>query len=89
MRKIFLIGLLLTLVGWGSAQSTLTGKVFQVNENGDTMAVVNAAAQWLHTSIGTHTDADGKFTAADARLILRASVGLEPLAVPANTNADD
>ena len=62
MRKIFLIGLLLALVGWGSAQSALTGKVFQVGENGDTVAVVNAAVQWLHTSIGTHTDADGKFT---------------------------
>ena len=62
MRNILLIGLLLALVGWGSAQSTLTGKVFQVNENGDTVAVVNAAVQWLRTSIGTHTDAYGKFT---------------------------
>ena len=62
MRRIFLIGLLLALVGWGSAQSTLTGKVLQVGENGDTVAVVNAAVQWLHTSIGAHTDADGKFT---------------------------
>ena len=62
MRKCFLIGLLLTLVGWGSAQSTLTGKVLQIGENGDTVAVSNAAVQWLHTSIGAHTDADGKFT---------------------------
>ena len=62
MRKILLIGLLLALVGWGSAQSAMTGKVFQVGDNGDTVAVANAAVQWLHTSIGTHTDQYGKFT---------------------------
>ena len=62
MRKILLIVVLLALVGWGSAQSTLTGKVFQIGESGDTVAVANAAAQWLHTSIGTHTDVDGKFS---------------------------
>ena len=51
----------MALAGWGWAQSTLTGKVFQIGEYGDTVAVSNAAVQWLHTSIGTHTDADGKF----------------------------
>ncbi|MBO7628382.1 MAG: TonB-dependent receptor [Bacteroidales bacterium] len=62
MRKYVLIGVLLALLGFGSAQSTLTGKVFQIGENGDTVAVSNAAVQWLHTSIGTHTDQYGKFT---------------------------
>ena len=62
MRKFVLIGVLLALLGFGSAQSTLTGKVFQIGENGDTVAVSNAAVQWLHTNIGTHTDQYGKFT---------------------------
>ena len=66
MRKIFLIGLLLAFVGWGTSQP-LTGKVLQIGENGDTVAVSNAAVQWLHTSVGAHTDADGKFTIQRAK----------------------
>ena len=61
-RRVVLLGLLLALVGWGSAQSTLTGKVLQINENGDTVAVPHAAVQWLHTSMGARTDEYGKFT---------------------------
>jgi len=61
MRKFGLLFLLLTLLCSLRSQP-LTGKVLQVNENGDTMVVANAAAQWLHTSIGAHTDADGKFS---------------------------
>ena len=62
MRKYVLIWVLLALLGLGSAQSTLTGKVFQIGENGDTVAVANAAVQWSRTSIGTYTDAAGKFS---------------------------
>lgn len=62
MRRVVLLGALFCLWGLGVAQSTLTGKVLQVGENGDTTMVSNAAVQWLHTSIGTHTSADGKFT---------------------------
>ena len=61
MRKIVLIAALFALLGLGYSQSTLTGKVLQIGENGDTTMVSNAAVQWLHTSIGTHTGADGKF----------------------------
>lgn len=61
MRKFGLLFLLLTLLCSLRSQP-LTGKVLQVNENGDTVVVANAAAQWLHTSIGAHTDADGKFS---------------------------
>ena len=61
MRKLGLLFLLLTLLCSLRSQP-LTGKVLQVNENGDTVVVANAAAQWLHTSIGAHTDADGKFS---------------------------
>lgn len=61
MRRIGLLWALLCLFGLGVAQSTLTGKVLQIGENGDTSMVSNAAVQWLHTSIGTHTGADGKF----------------------------
>ena len=53
--------LLVTLLS-GQSQTPLTGKVLQVSENGDTTVVANAAVQWLHTTIGTHTDMDGKFT---------------------------
>ncbi len=62
MRRVVLLGVLFVLFGLCSAQSTLTGKVFQVSENGDTVSVANAAVQWLHTSIGAHTGVDGKFT---------------------------
>ena len=61
MRKFGFLFLLLTLLCSLQSQP-LVGKVLQINENGDTMAVANAAAQWLHTSIGAHTDADGKFS---------------------------
>lgn len=62
MRRIGVLGVLLCLFGWGVAQSTLTGKVLQISEQGDTMTVANAAVQWLHTGIGAHTSVDGKFT---------------------------
>ena len=62
MRKVVLLGVLLAIFGIGRSQSTLTGKVFQVSENGDTVSVANAAVQWLHTSIGAHTSVDGNFT---------------------------
>ena len=62
MRRYILIGVLFVLFGLCSAQSTLTGKVLQISENGDTVSVANAAVQWLHTSIGAHTSVDGKFT---------------------------
>ena len=61
MRKFGLLFLLLALLCSLKSQS-LVGKVLQINENGDTMAVANAAVQWLHTTIGAHTDADGKFS---------------------------
>ena len=61
MRKFGLVFLLLALLCSLKSQS-LTGKVLQISENGDTMTVANAAVQWLHTSIGAHTDNYGKFT---------------------------
>ena len=61
MRKLGLILLLMALLCSLKSQS-LTGKVLQVSENGDTVCVANAAVQWLHTSIGAHTSVDGKFT---------------------------
>lgn len=61
MKKAVLLLMLLVAVAGSFAQS-LTGKVLQISENGDTTAVSNAAVQWLHTSVGTHTDPNGKFT---------------------------
>ena len=61
MRKFLLLWLLLAVLCSAHSQS-LTGKVLQISENGDTTVVSNAAVQWLHTSIGTHTGANGQFT---------------------------
>ena len=61
MRRLLISFFLLLAAGLGSAQS-LSGKVLQIGERGDTSVVSNAAVQWLHTDIGAYTDADGKFT---------------------------
>lgn len=61
MRKFGLLFLMLAAIGLAYSQP-INGKVLQINENGDTTVVSNAAVQWLHTSIGVHTDADGKFS---------------------------
>lgn len=61
MKKTVVLFSLLCLLFATKAQS-LTGKVFQVGERGDTTAMQYATVQWLRTNIGTQTDADGKFT---------------------------
>jgi outer membrane receptor for ferrienterochelin and colicin len=61
MKKTVVLFSLLCLLFATQAQS-LTGKVFQVGERGDTTAMQYATVQWLRTNIGTQTDADGKFT---------------------------
>ena len=61
MRKFLLLWLLLAVLCSAHSQS-LTGKVLQISENGDTTVVPNAAVQWLHTDIGAYTDSSGKFT---------------------------
>ena len=43
------------------AQS-LRGRVLEVSARGDTMAISSAAIQWLHTAVGTHSDANGEFS---------------------------
>ena len=62
MEKRFLFLLIFSLMfGYAGAQ-TLHGKVLEINEQGDTIAVVSAALQWLHTAVGTHSDANGEFS---------------------------
>ena len=58
MRKFLLLWLLLAVLCSAHSQS-LTGKVLQISENGDTTVVPNAAVQWLHTDIGAYTDTYG------------------------------
>ena len=43
-----------------SAQN-LTGKVYTLSENGDTTTVYMARLQWLNTSIGAYSDAEGSY----------------------------
>ena len=47
-------------VGTANAQS-LVGKVFTVDERGDTVPVYMARLQWLHTTVGTHSKRDGSY----------------------------
>ena len=61
MRNVVLFFLLFFTASCVFAQP-LTGKVLQINESGDTTVVPNAAVQWLHTAVGTYSDANGKFT---------------------------
>lgn len=39
----------------------LAGRVVEVNDNGDTVGIQMASLQWLHTSVGVHSEADGSF----------------------------
>lgn len=59
-RILFLLAIVL-MCGFAEAQ-TLRGRVLEVNEQGDTTAVSSAALQWLHTAVGTHSDANGEFS---------------------------
>ena len=43
------------------AQS-LRGRILEVREDGDTLAVASAAVQWLHTSVGEFSATDGSFS---------------------------
>lgn len=45
----------------------LRGRVCEINEQGDTAAVTAAALQWLHTAVGTYTDANGVFSIPRAK----------------------
>jgi outer membrane receptor for ferrienterochelin and colicin len=61
MKKSILTVILITLCAIASSQN-LRGRVLEINEQGDTIAVPSAALQWLHTAVGTHSDANGEFS---------------------------
>lgn len=59
------------LIFWGacgqlSAQE-LKGKVYSVDEKGDTVAVYMARLQWLHTSVGTYSNPRGSYRLPNAK----------------------
>lgn len=66
-----LSGLFLCMMMLGVGESltaqTLGGRVLELNENGDTVAVQAASLQWLHTSTGTFSSPDGKFSLKRAK----------------------
>ena len=59
-KRILFLLVVVLMCGLAGAQ-TLRGRVLEVNEQGDTTAVSSAALQWLHTALGTHSDANGEF----------------------------
>lgn len=61
MKKLFTLLLVFGLIMWTNAQN-LEGKVLQIDEQGDTSAVLMANVQWLHTDVGAKSDANGEFS---------------------------
>ncbi len=62
MKKIVLTALLSTLFILNAHAQNLNGRVVEIGENGDTTMVSAAALQWLRTSVGTYSEADGTFS---------------------------
>lgn len=61
MKKLALTVLTLLFCATTFGQN-LSGRVVEVTENGDTTAVFMASLQWMHTSSGTLSDANGYFS---------------------------
>ena len=61
MKKLFLC-LLITYHAVLAQAQPLHGRVMEINHKGDTSAVVAASLQWLHTAVGTYSDAEGRFS---------------------------
>lgn len=61
MRKYWLSILIFCSLSFSALSQTLKGRVVEVSDIGDTTAVPSAALQWLHTSVGTHSDSNGYF----------------------------
>ncbi|MBR4136172.1 MAG: carboxypeptidase-like regulatory domain-containing protein [Bacteroidales bacterium] len=61
-RRLFAGWLLLQTLFLGQLHAqTLSGKVFSIDDKGDTVAVYMAQLQWLNTSVGTYTGMDGSY----------------------------
>ncbi|MCQ2284336.1 MAG: TonB-dependent receptor [Bacteroidales bacterium] len=61
-KKLIFVVVLSLIVNWTLTAQNLTGRVVEVNEDGDTSSVYMASLQWLHTSQGTITGTDGTFS---------------------------
>lgn len=65
---ISLICSVLTILLWGIASpadaQNLRGRVLEIRENGDTSVLASVSVYWLHTSLGTFTDTEGRFSIA-------------------------
>lgn len=68
----------------------LSGRVLEVAEEGDTTAISTAAIQWLHTTVGTHSDQDGFFsiprTHTDTLVVSFPTFQPDTLVIPASQN---
>lgn len=53
--------LLFWLLSGETAAQVLTGRVYTVTETGDTTVVYMARLQWLNTTIGAYSDAEGRY----------------------------
>lgn len=52
---------LLTIACAPVFSQNLAGRVVEVNDKGDTVGIQLASLQWLHTSVGVHSEVDGSF----------------------------
>lgn len=64
---ILLLILVILGVGVPLSAQTLNGRVLKVTETGDTVSVQSAVIQWLHTTNGTFSDANGIFSLKRAK----------------------
>lgn len=92
VRSIRIVAVITCLLCWNAATfaQQLRGKVLEVNENMDTVAVSMAALQWLHTATGVHSSQDGTFTlprtSTDTLLVSFPTYQTETLKVAQNQN---
>lgn len=63
--RLFLLTLIsLFFVDSVFSQGTLKGTVMEITEKGDTSVLPGATLYWLHTTLGTQTDNNGKYSLA-------------------------
>ncbi len=74
MKKFTQIIFFLLSFSVSFSQNNLSGKVFEITDKGDTSALTGATLYWLHTTVGTNTDVDGKYslkkTAGNTQLVI-------------------
>ena len=88
--KYLLLLLMMSGVGEALTAQTLNGRVLEVTETGDTVAVQSAIVQWLHTTTGAFSDNRGNFsiqrTQTDTLVVTFPTFQPDTLVVPRSQN---